>query len=156
MTHKFKLTLLSAALLGMGTQLPVHAAGFQLAESSATGLGRAFAGEAASAENPSVQARNPAMLSYLKGRQISVGAIYVMPSVDTPGTLAIDSPLLPQTMTMDGSGDDIANNALVPNFYYSSQLNDRWTWGLGVNANYGLETELPSTHAAAIFGSKHR
>ncbi|KFZ36318.1 aromatic hydrocarbon degradation protein [Shewanella mangrovi] len=154
MTQKFKLTLVSVALLGMGAQLPVHAAGFQLAESSATGLGRAFAGEAASAENPSVQARNPAMLSYLKGRQVSVGAVYVMPSVNTPGTLSIDSPLLPQTITMDASVDDVANNAVVPNFYYSSQLNDRWTWGLAVNSNYGLETELPATHAASIFGNK--
>lgn len=154
MTQKTKLTLLSVALLGLGAQLPAHAAGFQLAESSATGLGRAFAGEAASAENPSVQARNPAMLSYLEGRQMSVGAIFVAPSVNTPGTLTIDSPLLPQSLTMDASVHDVAKNSPIPNFYYSSQLNDRWTWGLALNANYGLATELNASHPAAIFGNK--
>ena len=46
----------------------VQAAGFQLAEYSATGLGRAFAGEAAMADNASAQGRNPALLTYLEGR----------------------------------------------------------------------------------------
>ncbi|WP_417763525.1 outer membrane protein transport protein [Shewanella sp.] len=154
MTQKFKLTLVTAALVALGVQLPAQAAGFQLAETSATGLGRAFAGEAASAENPSVQARNPAMLSYLEGRQVSVGAVYVMPEVNTPGNITIDSPLLPQSLTVPADVNDVANNAVVPNFYYSSQLNDRWTWGLALNSNYGLETELPASHAAAIFGNK--
>jgi len=145
---------ISAAILGIAVQAQVQAAGFQLAESSATGLGRAFAGEGASAENASVQARNPAMLSYLEGRQMSVGAIYVMPSVNTPGDVTIASPLLPQAVTLNADVNDVANNAVVPNFYYSSQLNDRWTWGLAVNSNYGLSTELDTTAAAAIFGNK--
>ncbi|WP_252347990.1 outer membrane protein transport protein, partial [Shewanella algae] len=42
----------------------------------------------------------------------------------------------------------------VPNFYYSNQLNDSWTWGLALNSNYGLSTELPAAHAASIFGNK--
>ena len=41
----------------------VLAAGFQLAEQSATGMGRAFAGEAAIADNASVLARNAAALA---------------------------------------------------------------------------------------------
>lgn len=61
--QKRLLTLaVTAALLSTTTQ--VQAAGFQLAEYSATGLGRAFAGEAAIADNASVQGRNPAMLTY--------------------------------------------------------------------------------------------
>ncbi|MGL4937981.1 outer membrane protein transport protein, partial [Shewanella sp.] len=48
--QKRLLTLaVTAALISTTTQ--VHAAGFQLAEYSATGLGRAFAGEAAMADN---------------------------------------------------------------------------------------------------------
>ncbi len=58
---------IAASFVGATTQ--VQAAGFQLAESSATGLGRAFAGEAAMADNPAAQGRNPAMLSYLEGRR---------------------------------------------------------------------------------------
>lgn len=152
--QKRLLTLaVTAALLSTTTQ--VHAAGFQLAEYSATGLGRAFAGEAAMADNASAQARNPAMLTYLEGRQLSAGGIYVMPNVDVKGDVSLSSPLLgPNPIVMNGDAIDVADDALVPNFYYSNQLNDQWTWGLAVNSNYGLATELPATHAAAIFGNK--
>ncbi|MBT1446520.1 OmpP1/FadL family transporter [Shewanella sp. JM162201] len=143
----------SAALLGITTQ--VNAAGFQLAEYSATGLGRAFAGEAAMADNASAQARNPAMLSYLEGRQVSGGGIYVATEVDVTGDVHIASPVLgPQGVTLNADAYDVADSALIPNFYYSSQINDNWTWGLAVNSNYGLATELPATHAASLFGSE--
>lgn len=145
---------IAASFVGATTQ--VQAAGFQLAESSATGLGRAFAGEAAMADNPAVQGRNPAMLSYLEGRQISAGAIYVMPDVDATGRVSLTSlsDKLPFSVTMNADALDVADNAAVPNFYYSNQLNDSWTWGLALNSNYGLSTELPAAHAASIFGNK--
>ncbi|GGQ23017.1 outer membrane protein transport protein [Shewanella litoralis] len=143
---------ISAIVFGATTQ--VNAAGFQLAESSATGLGRAYAGEAAMADNASTQARNPAMLAYLEGRQLSTGGIYVMPDVDVLGDVSVTSPLLgSDAVVMNADEIDVADNALVPNFYYSNQLNDHWTWGLAVNANYGLATETDTTSAAAIFGS---
>ncbi|QYJ85819.1 outer membrane protein transport protein [Shewanella mesophila] len=133
----------------------VQAAGFQLAEYSSTGLGRAFAGEAAMADNASAQGRNPAMLTYLEGRQLSAGGIYVMPNVDVHGDVTLASPFLgSQTITMNADALDVAGDALVPNFYYSNQLNDQWTWGLALNSNYGLATEVPSTHATAIFGNE--
>ncbi len=72
-----------------------NAAGFQLAEYSATGLGRAYAGEAAMADNASAQWRNPAMLTYLEGTQVSVGAIYVNPNIDVEGEVALK--ILPTT-----------------------------------------------------------
>ena len=85
---KMNKTLLSAAVaVGLlSTSTVTHAAGFQLAEYSATGLGRAYAGEAAIADNAGSQWRNPAMLTYLEGTQVSVGAIYVDPNIDIDGT----------------------------------------------------------------------
>ena len=151
-----KRTLLTLAVSAIvcGSTTQVNAAGFQLAEHSATGLSRAFSGEAAIADNASTQARNPAMLSYLEGRQLSAGGIYVMPNVDVLGDVSITSPLLgANPVVVDADSIDVAGNALVPNFYYSNQLNDKWTWGLAVNSNYGLATETPITSAAAIFGS---
>lgn len=70
-------TLLSCAVaFGLASVSTfTQAAGFQLAEYSATGLGRAYAGEAAMADNASAQWRNPAMLTYLEGTQVSAGAI---------------------------------------------------------------------------------
>lgn len=67
-------TLLSCAVaFGLASVSTfTQAAGFQLAEYSATGLGRAYAGEAAMADNASAQWRNPAMLTYLEGTQVSL------------------------------------------------------------------------------------
>lgn len=152
-----KKTLLTVAVSAMlfGATTQVNAAGFQLAEYSSTGLGRAFAGEAAMADNASAQARNPAMLTYLEGRQLSAGAIYIMPNVDVVGDVSISSPILdsdPVIIAADAT--DFADSAVVPNFYYSNQLNDNWTWGLAVNSNYGLATELDATHPASLFGNE--
>ncbi|MCL1142880.1 outer membrane protein transport protein [Shewanella gaetbuli] len=151
---KTSLTL-AMTLAFLGTTSQIHAAGFQLAEYSSTGLGRAFAGEAAMADNAASQSRNPAMLSYLEGRQLSAGGIYVVPNIDVTGDIAISSPVFgDQVMHVPASAHDVAGPALVPNFYYSNQLNDQWTWGLTVNSNYGLATEIDKTHAAALFGNE--
>ncbi|RYV03870.1 aromatic hydrocarbon degradation protein [Shewanella sp. OPT22] len=148
-----KKRILSAAIAALcASTAQVQAAGFQLAEYSATGMGRAFAGEAAIADNASAQGRNAALLTELKGRQISTGAIYVMPNVDVPGSVTIDSALLPVPITLPAGATDVADNAAVPNFYYSNQLNDQLTWGIAVNSNYGLATEVGATHSAALFG----
>ncbi|MGZ7352732.1 outer membrane protein transport protein, partial [Streptococcus pyogenes] len=67
--NKIVYLAVAAALGSLSTS--AYSAGFQLAETSATGLGRAFAGEAAMADNASAQFRNPALLSYLADTQVS-------------------------------------------------------------------------------------
>ncbi|MEZ9539979.1 outer membrane protein transport protein [Shewanella sp. 10N.286.51.B8] len=148
MKKKLLTVAVSAMLLGATTQ--VSAAGFQLAEYSSTGLGRAFAGEAAMADNAGAQTKNPAMLTYLEGRQLSAGAIYIMPNVDVLGDVNLH--LSGDPIVIPSNAIDFAGDALIPNFYYSNQLNDNWTWGLAFHSNYGLATELDATHSAAIFG----
>lgn len=149
-----KYRLLSGVIAGLLAS-QANAAGFQLAETSATGLGRAFAGEAAIADNASAQGRNPALLTQLEGRQLSVGAILVAPDVAAKGT--ITHPALTAeglgAKTIAANEDDLVPNAVVPNFFYSNRLNDRWAYGLAVNSNYGLKSELPVAHPASIFGS---
>lgn len=126
-----------------------QAAGFQLAEYSATGLGRAYAGEAAMADNASAQWRNPAMLTYLNGTQVSAGAIYVNPNVDVDGT--VKHQLLGQTAA---SSKDFAHDAVIPNFYLSHQLNEQVVLGFALGTNYGMETDLGTEFAASHFGNQ--
>ncbi|QDC92537.1 outer membrane protein transport protein [Vibrio furnissii] len=125
-----------------------QAAGFQLAEYSATGLGRAYAGEAAMADNAGAQWRNPAMLTYLKGTQFSAGALYVNPNVDVEGDVNFYG------NTSSASSSDYANDAVIPNFYLSHQLSDTLAVGLAFGTNYGMETELDSGFAASHFGNE--
>ncbi|MGF1789945.1 aromatic hydrocarbon degradation protein [Photobacterium profundum] len=142
--NKNKITLSLAAALTLGMSANTVAAGFQLAEYSATGLGRAFAGEAAMADNAGAQFRNPAMLTYLEGTQVSMGAIYVDPNIDVEGEVN-------GTQT---KASNIANSAVIPNFYLSHQLNDKIFLGLAFGTNYGMETELAGDYQATQFGNQ--
>ncbi|EKO3485500.1 outer membrane protein transport protein [Vibrio fluvialis] len=146
-TNKKFLSIAVACGLASVSNL-TQAAGFQLAEYSATGLGRAYAGEAAMADNAGAQWRNPAMLTYLKGTQISAGALYVNPNVDVEGDVSFYG------STSSTSSSDYANDAVIPNFYISHQVNKKWALGLAFGTNYGMETELDSGFAASHFGDE--
>lgn len=147
---KMNKTLLSIAVAGslLSTSAAVNAAGFQLAEYSATGLGRAYAGEAAMADNASAQWRNPAMLTYLEGTQVSIGAIYVDPNVDINGTSRFMGNDVP------ANSSDFAHDAIIPNFYVSHQYNDKLAFGLALGTNYGMETNLGDDFSATNFGNE--
>lgn len=143
-------TLLSTAVAFglLSTSGVANAAGFQLAEYSATGLGRAYAGEAAMADNASAQWRNPAMLTYLEGTQVSVGAIYVNPNIDVEGNVDFYGKDIP------ASSDDFAHDAIIPNFYLSHQYNEKFALGLAFGTNYGMETDLGKDFGASHFGNE--
>ncbi|MGF1910343.1 outer membrane protein transport protein [Vibrio kasasachensis] len=143
-TNKSLLSLAVACGL-MSASATVNAAGFQLAEYSATGLGRAYAGEAAMADNASSQWRNPALLTYLEGTQISVGAIYVDPNIDIDGTSGGTTP---------ASSSDFAHDAVIPNFYVSHKYNDKFALGFALGTNYGMETDLGKDFRGANHGNE--
>ncbi len=151
---KMNKTLLSAAVaVGLlSTSTVTQAAGFQLAEYSATGLGRAYAGEAAMADGADAQWRNPAMLTYLEGTQVSVGAIYVDPNIDIDGT----STYLTQTGLKQSSSNssDFAHSAVIPNFYVSHKYNEKFALGFAAGTNYGMETDLGKDFAGANHGNE--
>ncbi len=132
--------------LGLMVSSPfTQASGFQLAEYSATGLGRAYAGEAAIADNASAQWRNPALLTYLQGTQFSAGAVYVNPNVDIEGSVS---------GAIDTSSSDYANDAVIPNIYFSHQFNEQFFVGAAFGTNYGMVTELGDDFSASHFGDE--
>lgn len=139
--------LITGALSG-GLLMQAHAAGFQLAEYSATGLGRAFAGEAAIADNASAQARNPALLAQFDSLNVSAGAIYVNPNIDLKGTTT--TPLHTKIATQ---ARDVAGDAWIPNAYAAMPINERWFAGLAINSNFGMSTDLESSFAGTQFGN---
>lgn len=139
-TSKFTQTFLSSLLaLAAGS---ASAAAFQLAEVSTSGLGRAYAGEAAIADNAAVVATNPALMSLLKQAEVSVGAIYVDPNIDLESPARIFS------------YKNIAPNAIVPNLYGVYPINDKFAVGGGLNVNYGLATEFNEHYAGGFLGGK--
>jgi long-chain fatty acid transport protein len=115
------------------------AAGFALIEQSASGIGNAFAGSAASAEDASTIFFNPAGMTYLPGKQILVGAAAVKPSINfnNNGSTTLNGA---QALT-GGNGGDAGTVGYVPNLYASLELSPTMWLGLGINAPFGVKTD---------------
>lgn len=131
--------LLAGAMLVMSGS--AMASGFALVEQSGSGLGNAYAGGAASAEDASTIFYNPAGMSRLKGRQLVVGGSIITPSIKFSD--AGSSPAALQTSN-NGNGGDAGSSALVPNAYFSMQVDPKTHIGLGINSPFGLQTEYGS------------
>lgn len=130
------------AVAGLFTHAVIaEAAFFQLAENSPAGLGNAFAGGAAIAEDASTVWYNPAGLTRLTGRQIVVGGYFIAQSIKFSKTSATRAAVLGGGAIAGDDGGDAGTHAVVPNFYYSQPISDGIVFGLGVNAPFGLATD---------------
>jgi long-chain fatty acid transport protein len=118
------------ALLLIAFSGAASAAAFQLLEQNASGLGNAYAGSAAVADNASTIYYNPAGMTQLgSGIQLSVGVTGVGPSYEYRDQAGVKS------------GGDAGGWAAVPNAYMSGQLTKDLFVGLGISAPFGLSTE---------------
>ncbi len=136
---RLKPSYLLIGLLFSGYQLSSQAAGFALFEQGASGLGNAYAGASAVAEDASTIFFNPAGMTYLEGRQI-VGALHV---IKTNGDFDDkDKTSEPAgTRPLGGEGGEIGSLAAIPNFYYKQDISDQLKVGIGVGTPFGLKTE---------------
>src|SRR5690349_5463953 len=118
------------------------ASGFQLLEQNASGLGNAYAGQGASAQDASTIFFNPAGMTYLPGKNV-VGAVNAIRPSSTFSNST--STLAPLQTSLGGNGGDAGEWAFVPNAYFSWEVAPRWFVGLGLNAPFGLKTEYDPT-----------
>ncbi|MCG2576180.1 outer membrane protein transport protein [Dechloromonas sp. XY25] len=134
-----KLTLRTVPALMLAAFSSVaSAAAFQLWEQNASGLGNAYAGSAAVADNASTVFFNPAGMSELAGYQVSLGVVGVGPSYEFQ-----DGGSSGVTMG-SGNGGDAGGWHAVPNLYLSGRLTDKLSLGFGVSSPFGLATEYDS------------
>ena len=114
------------------------ASGFQLMEQNASGLGNAYAGQAASAQDASTIFFNPAGLTKIPGRS-AVGVLNVIkPTAEFLNTGSTPAPLQP---TLGGNGGEAGDWAYVPNAYFSWQATQQIFVGFGTGTPYGLKTD---------------
>jgi long-chain fatty acid transport protein len=117
----------------------VHAAGFALIEQSASGMGNAFAGGSAVAEDASTIYFNPAgMMRLGEGDQIVGGLHFLSPKADFKNE---NSAGWGGPYTLTGSDSSGGVNGLVPNFYWATDVEEGIKFGIGVNAPFGLSTK---------------
>ncbi|URL01622.1 OmpP1/FadL family transporter [Avibacterium sp. 20-126] len=154
-TTIFSRTLLSSALLAVAGG--AQAAAFQLAEVSSSGLGRAYAGEAAIADNASVVATNPALMTLFKTNQFSAGGVYVDSKIRVSGEAkaTLTSAVLQKELANGNlDNNNVVPNAFVPNMYFVAPINDKFAIGTGMNVNFGLKSEYNEDYDGGVFGGK--
>ncbi len=119
----------------------IYASGFSIIEHSASGLGQAFAGAAAVAEDASTVYFNPAGMMYLEGSQVTAGLHIIKPktSFQDNGTSASLGGQVPVALGSSNGGDAGGYN-FVPNFYYVTEVGNNMRFGLGINSPVGLNT----------------
>ena len=132
-------TLLLASLPGVAL-----ASGFQLLEQNASGMGQAYAGSAAVAEDASTVFFNPAGMALLApGKShIAVGLDFIRPSAKFSNAGSTSPALIPLS---GGTGGDAGDMNYVPHAYIVVPLNERMSFGLGLGAPFGLKTEYDAT-----------
>jgi len=125
--------VLPVAMLALASGT-ASAAGFQLLEQNASGIGNAYAGSAAVAENASTIFYNPAGMTQLQAREMSVGLSLVRPSfkfTDQGSSAGV----------LSGNAQDAGDWAALPNAYLSWALDKDLYVGVGLGAPFGLVTE---------------
>lgn len=116
--------------------------GFALIEQSASGLGSAYSGGAAVAEDATTVFTNPAAMVLLKGQQVSGALHYISPSATYSNETAKNAA---GSSYSGGNGGDAGIAKVLPNLYYVTKLNNDLAVGLGLNVPFGLATKYDKT-----------
>lgn len=133
---KLKPLVLSIALGSVSTAS--FAAGFQVFQQNASGLGNAYAGSAAVADNASTVFYNPAGMTELKGNNVSVG----LNVTDASIKFSESAPTAYNAGLMNaGNGGNAGTTPLIPNGYFTSQIDDKLTFGMGIGAPFGSHSK---------------
>ena len=147
----FKRTLLSTSLLMLSSN--AIGSGFQLNSQSATGLGRAFSGDAVIADNASSMARNPASMALFEDVSLSLGLIAIKSMIEVKDT---------QYHSFNGSGytssssnfDDAGATSFVPNFHLIIPMDEQWTFGTNLYTNFGTRTDFGDSFTGSEYGGE--
>ncbi|MCG9724315.1 outer membrane protein transport protein [Vibrio brasiliensis] len=147
-TRLFKKSLL-AVTITTATLASQHAlaAGFQLNAQSATGIGRAFAGDAVIADNASVMARNPAAMALFDKMELSLGFESITSMIEVKDATYTSGALGPVADT-----DDVGDTSIAPNIHLIVPVNDKFAWGVNAYSNFGTKTEFDDNYVASEFG----
>jgi long-chain fatty acid transport protein len=141
-------------LLGVMAALPgmrADAAGFQLQEQTASGLGVAFSGMPAAAQDAGVAFWNPAAMPLLEGTQASAVMHYIKTSFEFASA---GGPPGGSSYNAFGNGGNAGSGNWVPALYGKISINPQLSLGLAINAPFGLKTEWDTPWAGMFHAIK--
>jgi long-chain fatty acid transport protein len=141
--HFYLSTIIGFMAVGASTN--IQAAGFAIIENSASGMGNAFAGAAAVANDASTAWFNPAGLTKIKTPQLTVAGHLISGHSDFTDKGSSVNPKLTGGSVVPGSisgrNDDGSGLGFIPNAYYVRPLSDQLSFGFAFNVPFGLETD---------------
>jgi long-chain fatty acid transport protein len=161
MTRRRPFFRLLALMLTFGVAAlptPVFASGFQLVEQNASGLGNAYAGQAAGVKDASAIHFNAAALTRAKGWNVvvSVEPIGLSNKFSNTGSSVPQAGAYTFKVPLGNEGDDAGGWIPVPNGYVSGQVSERIWLGVGVNIPFGLETDWDKAWMGRFHATKSK
>src|SRR5271166_3060149 len=114
---------------------------FALQEQSGSGVGNAFAGGAAVAEDASTVYFNPAGMSRFSAIQGAISGDVICLSAKLDNSGSEPAALQP----LGGDGGNAGTCAFLPSMYLVVPINKQFAFGLGVGAPFGLKTNYDSS-----------
>jgi long-chain fatty acid transport protein len=135
--------VLAVAALALFPATPALASGFQLIEQNASGLGNAYAGQAASVKDASAIYFNPAALTRLEGKNLVIAGNVIGIETKFHDSASTRPSLGGQTfpVPLGGEGGDAGSWIPIPEIYFSWQAASQVWVGIGFNVPFGLETD---------------
>ena len=127
-----------------------NAGGLAVHEQSVYGQGTSFAGIAAGGALSSMY-WNPATMTQFPGKGLEVGASAIFPYASN-SPLPAPAPTLFGT-PVGGGTFDIANDALVPNGYFTYQFGPNLWLGMSLNSPFGLSQGFPDLWAGRDYAA---
>lgn len=145
-----RISMLAVGIAGVLAATDANAAAFQLAEKSAKGLGRAFAGSGSAEGDASIIAANPAGMRQLDGRVVQgdLSAISFKAEFEGSGRKPTGAP---QT---GGDGGDAGMIAPVPAAYFHMPVGEKTHFGVSLTAPFGFKTDYDAGWVGRYSGLK--
>lgn len=152
-----KKTVLKSAILA-ATLAPTMtmASGYKINEQSASGVGNAYAGQAAMVEDASVVFYNPAGMVFLERPEFTGGFTYVSGDgkfSSGEGTNVAGDPIAAGDGTYSDGGDFLGS-AFIPFMYYARPVNDKMAIGLGIFTPFGTNTDYDADFVGGGFADQ--
>lgn len=122
----------------------VLSAGIAVMEQSVKELGQAFSGAPTNTEDGSMVFFNPAAMSQVRGRLLSMAGYVIAPSITFHNQASQLTPLVSGAPLTGHHGGDSSKIAFIPNVYYVHELTDRIAIGIGFNTPFGMKNSYPS------------
>lgn len=144
-------TSVAAAVLVALSSLSAQAEGYKLLEQSVSSMGNAYAGRGAQITDATLVYSNPAALTQLQGEHFAGGLNLIHARTRYDDVNAVNARGLPVQGRDSGN---VLLTEVVPFAFYSQQLTERLSWGLGFYVPFGLSSDYQQDWAGRYFADE--